>query len=451
MDPDKEFDANESSDEEHVEHDARAHYTDMGASTMRRKAHLSEDAALAGPKYAGVKASRQELFGDEEEGGKESDDDEDDEEGDEEEDEEPESDNVEDEGGESGEDDDDDVDDVDDDEVDDDDVDDSEEADDNGDKGDKVLGAKPPQPDESQTLLEQVHTTQEKDAKKGRDVRKQIKAWEQALRMRIAMQKLVTAASRLPAPTDYDEYEDEAPNASASLRESADTLDRLASELLEARVALWKSNVSALSSLDARGTPERAAASLEEQVTPFRRTLLTRWSSKIAAAPSGGAAARLQLKAMNQGAVEQIDQALAGDGLSRLVDRTRVWRGDEPRLSGDDESHPEVFDDSDFYSSLLRDLLDNAGLVEAGASATASSALSRKRKRAVDTRASKGRRIRYDVMERVQNFMPPVPSNLWDDAQSVRLFAQLAGSDEAAKPAAEEPAAETADGFRLFA
>ena len=79
MDPDKEFDANESSDEEHVEHDARAHYTDMGASTMRRKAHLSEDAALAGPKYAGVKASRQELFGDEEEGGKESDDDEDDE------------------------------------------------------------------------------------------------------------------------------------------------------------------------------------------------------------------------------------------------------------------------------------------------------------------------------------------------------------------------------------
>lgn len=449
MDPDKEFDANESSDEENVEHDARAHYTDMGASTMRRKAHLSEDAALTGPKYAGVKASRQELFGDDKEGGKESDDDE---EGDEEEDEELESDNVEDEDGESGEDDKDDVGDEDDDEVDnDDDVDDSDEVEDNDDNGDDALGSKPSQPDESQTLLEQVRTTQEKDAKKGRDVRKQIKAWEQALRMRIAMQKLVTAASRLPAPNEYDEYEDEVPNASASLRESADTLDGLASELLGARVALWKSNVSALSSLDARGTPERAAASLEEQVTPFRRTLLTRWSSKIAAAPSGAAAARLQLKAMNQGAVEQIDQALAGDGLSRLVDRTRVWRGDEPRLSGDDESHPEVFDDSDFYSSLLRDLLDNASLVEAGASASASSALGRKRKRAVDTRASKGRRIRYDVMERVQNFMPPVPSNLWDDAQSVRLFAQLAGSDEAAEPAAGEPPAETADGFRLFA
>lgn len=120
-----------------------------------------------------------------------------------------------------------------------------------------------------------------------------------------------------------------------------------------------------------------------------------------------------------------------------------------------------MFDDSDFYSQLLRDLIDNAGIMEAGTSSAATDALhTRKRKRNVDVRASKGRRLRYDVMEKVQNFMPRIPKTAWDEAQTERPFSRLAsvtGAPSNASAAKETiPPQDVADlsahgdGFRLL-
>ena len=149
--------------------------------------------------------------------------------------------------------------------------------------------------------------------------------------------------------------------------------------------------------------------------------------------------------------------------MDRLVQRTQVWRADDMDRLGviattSQESRPtdtEVFDDSDFYAQLLRDLIDNAGIMETGASNAASDALmSRKRKRNVDVRASKGRRLRYEVMEKVQNFMPPIPRVTWDDAQTERLFSQLASTTTASadtmEPESDEPTWSENDGFRLL-
>ena len=250
-------------------------------------------------------------------------------------------------------------------------------------------------------------------------------------------------------------------------------LEDLAAKLLDVRMQLWSANFGSLTKeLDSRVNREasssKALNDLESFIEPHRRMLLRRWSNKIAAAPDprgAGASARLQLRAMNQGVVEQIDQALAGDGLQRLVERTRVWRSPDVSRMGADaaeetETRPtdvEVFDDSDFYSQLLRDLIDNANLVDARTSVHASSALqSRKRKRNVDPRASKGRKIRYEVMDKVQNFMPPIPRTTWDDAQIDRLFTRLASAtpkaphtidSEAKTPTDTVP---VDDGFRLF-
>lgn len=72
----------------------------------------------------------------------------------------------------------------------------------------------------------------------------------------------------------------------------------------------------------------------------------------------------------------------------------------------------------------------------------------------MDVRASKGRRIRYEVMDKVQNFMPPVPRTRWADDQISRFFTSLAGSDGAPEEAVAngepEPEAPVADGFRVF-
>ncbi|KAL4399968.1 maturation of SSU-rRNA from tricistronic rRNA transcript protein [Malassezia pachydermatis] len=473
---DSEAEEASSGEEEAEATEARRHYVDMGPSQMRRKARLTESDALDQPKYKSIKTSREEMFGDDfdddEEITSESDDslegedlDEDDSLAEEKNEGEIDSDEeeVEEEDG-------------------DDDDDDEQQLVVPPKKAEKKSRATPAMEDthstadtlatqqqESQTLLQQLHAKRSQDAKKGRQVQKQIRNWEKALRLRIALQKVVTSVGRMPSASQWDTYLDKAPEVRDDLDAAAVELEDLAANLQTIRTQLWKTNVPSLAKELATVHPDasasKALSTLESIIEPQRRALLARWSAKIAAAPDSrgtSAAARLQLRAMNQGVVEQIDQALAGEGLRRLIDRTRVWRGEGTERLGvaatDDEDtstkvDPDVFDDSDFYAQLLRDLIDNASMVEAGMSATASDALqSRKRKRTVDVRASKGRRLRYDVMEKVQSFMPPIPNTKWDDAQIERLFTRLAS----VAPAVVEETVETTDdvpvddGFRLL-
>ena len=79
-----------------------------------------------------------------------------------------------------------------------------------------------------------------------------------------------------------------------------------------------------------------------------------------------------------------------------MVDRTRVYRGKGERIGSkipSREHDPEVFDDTDLYQQLLRDIIDarNGG---SGNQDWIQSQKERKKKKVVDTKASKGRKIR---------------------------------------------------------
>ncbi|WFD21914.1 rRNA-processing protein bfr2 [Malassezia equina] len=484
--PESSSDEASGSDDEAIEEEGRQHYVDVGPSEMRRRARLTESDKLDQPKYKGKRVSRRDMFGDgldleDDESVTDSDMDEADfeeaqegvdaeeDEDEEDKDEEDESEEEEDEEGEEDEEDEEDP------------VPAQSSKRSLTDKGrasdalaeDESLPSTAAtlasQERESRTLMQQLQQQRTQDAKKGRHVQKQIRNWEKTLRLRIALQKVITGLAKLPPPDKMAEYLAAAPDTEDDVDTSAAELEDMAQTLLTVRLHLWKQNVptvaSDLDNVNTEASSAKALFDLEACVEPQRRTLLSRWSSKIAAAPdsrSASASTRLQLRAMNQSVVEQMDQALAGDGMDRLVDRTRVWRGDESARLGttrpvdETEARPtdvHVFDDSDFYAQLLRDLIENASIVEAGISATASDVLqSRKRKRNVDVRASKGRRIRYDVIEKVQNFMPPIPRVTWDDAQAERLFARLASVVPQGK-ATEAPADEDVpidDEFRLL-
>ena len=495
----------DGSDEEPRENDenmsekaARQHYVDVGPSQMRRKARLTESDVLDKPQYQSVKASRAEMFGDDmdESNGEEVDDDDDDEKN-LDDDEELYDNSQEDAEGQDTEEEDDDDDenqdisvsmDGDQDEEEDEEEDEQDEEDvqeensvlhsasKDGSKRAKhqhvdAAATVAMQEQESLSLMEQIREKRAQDAKKGQDVRKQIKNWEKTLRLRISFQKILTTVSRLPPPVLLSEYFEETPNARDEIDAAAAELEDIATQMLELRLYLWKQNFSSMSAdLSKRvrvdASASKALEELEHVLEPHINTLLTRWSNKISSAPhsrNSSSSSRLQLRAMNQNVVDQIRQALAGDGMDRLVQRTQVWRADDMDRLGviataSQESRPtdtEVFDDSDFYAQLLRDLIDNAGIMETGASNAASDALmSRKRKRNVDVRASKGRRLRYEVMEKVQNFMPPIPRVTWDDAQTERLFSQLASTTTASadtkEPESDEPTWSENDGFRLL-
>lgn len=91
----------------------------------------------------------------------------------------------------------------------------------------------------------------------------------------------------------------------------------------------------------------------------------------------------------------------------------------------DDGRDPETYDDGEFYQQLLKQLIDS-GDSRLGATAVKPD----KRRKVVDRRASKGRKIRYQVIDKLVNFMAPMELQAPTFAQ--QLFGNLFGTGAAA-------------------
>ncbi|KAJ2474141.1 rRNA-processing protein bfr2, partial [Coemansia sp. RSA 2320] len=154
--------------------------------------------------------------------------------------------------------------------------------------------------------------------------------------------------------------------------------------------------------------------------------------------------------AVNQGIMHQISQSLASK--DRLIERTQLKRAEyaiigratEQETSDSKSStiavdahlkdrDAEIFDDTDFYQQLLRELIEsrmvdsNDPSSSLGVRWAAVKQQSRTKKRSVDNKASKGRKIRYHVMEKLQSFMPPIPAGTWHEDMVNELFSSLLG------------------------
>jgi protein AATF/BFR2 len=127
-----------------------------------------------------------------------------------------------------------------------------------------------------------------------------------------------------------------------------------------------------------------------------------------------------KFKALNQSITHQLKENLTDK--ERLVERTRIKRAPFHVLGKneleDDRSevvYDEIFDDLDFYHPLLKDLVDRKSLDTPVESWMRQSKV--KKTNAKDTRASKGRKLRYSEHEKIQNFMAPVAAGTWHDDQ----------------------------------
>ena len=188
-----------------------------------------------------------------------------------------------------------------------------------------------------------------------------------------------------------------------------------------------------------------------------------------------------KFKAINQTAEQQVANNLSD--MPRLVKRTRLNRRlvaplgytpplppSAPEAPTDDEAPqtpatrgnalaelPTIFDDEDFYRVLLSDLVDkkvqSADPTLGLAISLASAQRLQKLNKAVDTRASKGRKLRYHVQEPIANFEAPRDGWQWKDAQIDEFFASLLGQKVHMDEAEEEESADeevAADGIKLF-
>ncbi|KAF2098179.1 TRAUB-domain-containing protein [Rhizodiscina lignyota] len=274
------------------------------------------------------------------------------------------------------------------------------------------------------------------DVEKGKAVKNQRSTFDTLLNVRIRLQKALIATNSLAAP-DAAEFDEEKGTETMRAAETA-------------AFSLWNSLNEFRSSLEASRTGSKRKhtefsidstadelwshmKSYDSTARPHRQAVLNKWSAKARGATAALTSTRGRL---NNTKEQTLSDVLNGQLLDkdRLVKRTRTPRSCAPvqAKSGGAES-PHIYDDADFYGLLLKELLerrsDSASAAGAGFNFSApwQAVRDAKTKKVVDTKASKGRKLRYTVHEKLQNFMAPEDRGRWGERQVDELFGSLFG------------------------
>ncbi|KAI9148624.1 rRNA-processing protein bfr2 [Blastocladiella emersonii ATCC 22665] len=306
------------------------------------------------------------------------------------------------------------------------------------------------------------------DAEKGQHIKAQMGMCDALLDLRIRLQKALTSANTLPAPAEFPAFMDATQSAgqsavTAARKALADLmmdLSALQRAMIDNHPALATVASEAVPMLGKRkrsdASPSSAADEVLEDTTsflkrsrPWRMDAMEKWHEKVNAA-AGVSLNTKKFKAINTLFAHQFTSVM--NDRDRLINRTHLKRTPEPVLTlaaADDAeataaaaaaaaatvsgrekpmldvtdettevrgsartvrnaSLAFIFDDSDFYSAQLKDLIDRKLADQPGAVAAHHATLRASRvKRAVDTRASKGRQLRFHVHDKLANFMAP--------------------------------------------
>ncbi|MCJ1405272.1 rRNA-processing protein bfr2 [Xylographa trunciseda] len=305
--------------------------------------------------------------------------------------------------------------------------------------------------EERTTVLATISRAAKADAAKGRAVHRQRSTFDALLNTRIRLQKALIATNSLAADPP-------APDTAAPVHAA----EAAALALFNSLSALLHSLHPSLppAPLATRSTPpstiQNSIHALSTTSLPLHRATLTKWASKTHLPTALPPRARLapSTTTTTQPLLAVLDTHLSPAHLPRLLARTHVPRSCAPLQALSPTTAPTststttttaaIFDDADFYALLLRDLVarklaarpGGPGLAPssthsaaAAAAASDASALTRaaKVRKRVDTKASKGRKMRYAVHERLQNFMAREDRGAWGEGRAGELFAGLVG------------------------
>ncbi len=298
--------------------------------------------------------------------------------------------------------------------------------------------------EEQMTVVQSIADATRADAIKGRAVKQQRKAYDTLLNTRIRLQKALIAVNTLPvAQTSTNTEQHPEKDAFAAAEESA---LRLWTQLNDLRHHLQSSTTSSAESrsLKRKHEPDLNTSlnvlmtemqSVENKASQTRLRTLEKWSARVRGPTSHTLSRKLHTPAREPTLTDVLHDHFAN--MDRLVKRTRVPRSCAPIQSqrGLHEAS-EIYDDADFYQLQLKELVDQRLLDSATTTAAIggggpspwSAMREAKTKKKVDTKASKGRKIRYTVQGKLQNFMVPEDRGTWGKRQTDELFGSLMGA-----------------------
>jgi protein AATF/BFR2 len=282
------------------------------------------------------------------------------------------------------------------------------------------------------------------DVKKGQAVKQQQQTFDRLLDARIKLQKGLTVANDLQ---DSNVLEEDVKAAAQQAEDAAlalwSTIDSIRCTLMAAQGASdTKSGQSdlkrkrPLTATRSTSTSElwKQTAALDATTHAMHRATLDKWNTKTQ--PVIDTAPRSKLLQGSQTHSSRLTEVLD----TYLATTT-------PTLLESSTENNALYDDGPFYQSLLRGLI--ASRTSGSDSFSAANGdtylppklhTSGSRTKKVDTKASKGRKVRYTVHEKLQDFMAVEDRSTWEDAARREFFASLFGNKGALDEVDDEDA-----------
>lgn len=301
---------------------------------------------------------------------------------------------------------------------------------------------------DQKTIAATISSAAKADAIKGKAVKQQRTTFDALLNARIKLQSGLTSLNGISAvlgsntetgenSTDQEEVDEEAIKAAESAAMTLwSTLEGLRTALADATAkegSKKRKRPSPVSLSTPTASLWERMNEVESDSLPHRRSILDKWSSKVrgASAALPNTSGKLLGSAGRQQTITTVLDAQVASEI-----------GERPSKRSRPDQHESFYDDSTFYQSLLRDLVEQRMAGSDGATSgfdnlhqlptrlpihPVTGMRNDKVKREIDTRASKGRKMKYTVHEKLQNFMAPEDRGSWSTRARDELFVSLLG------------------------
>jgi len=308
---------------------------------------------------------------------------------------------------------------------------------------------------QKQQNIQLVHQVDEEDQKeKSEHAKSQLTLWDSFVDVRFKQQKLLDEANRLPAPHILKEFVKEDPSLNEAAADLSSTLRAFLSEMLTLQTDLLERSVPLLAGEEEGKDQEGALASeaksllhkrkrdvveedlyqqiqiVDDTLKLFTLPVIDKWNHRTSLANNIKAT---RFKAFDNSLSQQINRALQDK--HKLIERSRINRSAKQVIgqslgtfevteSDLKRQDPEVFDDTDFFQNILKDLISSTHSKELFGGPQKKQPRTGSTQK-VRSRNSKERSLRLDVHPKLVNFVTSAPSNVEGDAVAKLLFKNL--------------------------
>ena len=297
----------------------------------------------------------------------------------------------------------------------------------------KVENSKPSNDDEQNIF---INSDVEKQISKAKSVKNQLIIFNNLLETRMKLQKLLSTINRLPQGEDYKNIKNSKSTLLSELLDDCTKgIKKIGKLLLEVDYFIKNDSKNEFNSNEKRKIFDFNDSNLSKKSCNLfndNRSIIDSWHERTKFVN-----ANIKLKKFDSFELcptKLIEQVLTDK--ERLIKRTRIRRSDFKIIgqaddNNDYEYNEEIFNDDDFYHQLLKQIMENK-IDDVDVDLRKYNEIQRMRnklnKKQVDTRASKGRKIRYDVHEKLVNFMAPIDYSTYNNQALDELFKSLFGN-----------------------